>query len=232
MAWNFRGCSGEVNRNLRFYHSGATDDLHEVIEHCLSKKNYKQVILVGFSLGGNITLKYLGEQGNNIIKTIRKGIVFSVPMDLHTSCIKISEPSQFLYSRRFLKNLKLKVLKKNQMMPGKLNLQKMSSIKTIKDFDDHYTAPLHGFRDALQYYKECSSINFIEKIKIPTLVVNAKNDPFLSKECYPVELSRKHDYLYFENPNEGGHCGFTVFNNNNLYWSELRALKFAMESHL
>jgi uncharacterized protein len=229
LAWNFRGCSGEINRNLRFYHSGATDDLHEVIEHCLSKKDYKDIVLIGFSLGGNITLKYLGEQGNNIQKKIKKAITFSVPLDLHTSCEKISEPSQFIYSRRFLRNLKLKVKEKHLIMPEKLDLMQIDSIKTIKDFDDHYTAPLHGFRDAMHYYQECSSINFIEKVKIPTLVVNAKNDPFLSKECYPVDLSRKHDYLFFENPNEGGHCGFALFNNNNLYWSELRALKFAGE---
>lgn len=225
LAWNFRGCSDEVNKQLRFYHSGETEDLELVIEHAL-KRNYNEVNLIGFSLGGNLTLKYIGERGNNLRQQIKKAVTFSVPLDLYSSCIKISEASNFLYSRRFLNNLKAKVISKAALMPESLKTERLNDIKTIRDFDDHYTAPLHGFESALAYYKACSSIFFLDKIKIPTLIVNAKNDPFLSKSCYPEDELKQHDYVKFEAPEKGGHVGFTAFNKKGLYWSEQRALNF------
>ncbi|ELR68255.1 Hydrolase, alpha/beta fold family [Fulvivirga imtechensis AK7] len=226
LAWNFRGCSDEINKQLRFYHSGATDDLNLVVDHA-SQKGYKDICLIGFSLGGNLTLKYVGEQGPEIKNTISKAVAFSVPLDLYSSCIKISESSNFIYSRRFLNNLKAKVLLKAQTMPGKLGTGALSKIKTIQDFDDHYTAPLHGFKNALDYYNACSSINFLKNISIPTLIVNAKNDPFLSQQCYPHEMLKGHPCITFEAPERGGHVGFTEFNKEGLYWSEKRALSFA-----
>lgn len=227
VAWNLRGCSGEVNKQLRFYHSGATDDLEFVIQHALHKYGYKDIVLMGFSLGGNITLKYLGEKGLDIPAEVKKAIVFSVPMDLYGSSLKISQPSQFVYSRRFLKSLQAKIKAKAALMPEKLDLAHFASIKKLKDFDDHYTAPLHGFTDALHYYKSCSSLYFLERIKLKTLIINAQNDPFLSKECYPFFLLENHPTVYFESPKEGGHCGFAEYNSENIFWSEKRALEFA-----
>ncbi|MBL6445065.1 alpha/beta fold hydrolase [Fulvivirga sp. 29W222] len=225
LAWNFRGCSDQINKQLRFYHSGATDDLHHVITHALAK-GYKKVYLIGFSLGGNLTLKYVGERGTNILSQVKMAVAFSVPLDLYTSCVKISEASNFVYSRRFLNNLKAKIISKAAVMPGVLETEKLKNIKTLKDFDDNYTAPLHGFKDAIHYYNTCSSINFLDDISIPTLIVNAKNDPFLSRECYPEDRLREHKYVLFETPERGGHVGFTEFNKEGLYWSEKRALNF------
>lgn len=225
LAWNFRGCSDEINKQLRFYHSGATDDLDLVIDHAL-QQDYEDICLIGFSLGGNLTLKYIGEQAAGIKKVISKAVAFSVPLDLYSSCVKISESSNFLYSRRFLNNLKAKVLSKAQVMPDKLGTGALSKIRTLKDFDDHYTAPLHGYKDAMDYYNACSSIHFLKKISIPTLIVNAKNDPFLSEQCYPEEVLKDHPYVTFEAPERGGHVGFTEFNKEGLYWSEKRALSF------
>ncbi|MEO5603142.1 MAG: alpha/beta fold hydrolase, partial [Cyclobacteriaceae bacterium] len=113
VAWNFRGCSNEMNRQLRFYHSGATDDLETVIQHITRHKNYKKIFLVGFSLGGNLTLKYLGERPVGAL--IKKAVVFSVPMDLKSSCEKISTPGNRIYSSRFLKSLKKKVIQKSKI---------------------------------------------------------------------------------------------------------------------
>ena len=226
LAWNYRGCSGETNKQLRFYHSGATDDLEFVINHALKKNHYHEILLIGFSLGGNLTLKYLGEQRDKLIPQIKKAIVFSVPLDLYTSCLKLSQPSNYIYSRRFLISLKGKVTTKSVAMPGKFNLDHFSSINRIMDFDDFYTAPIHGYENAKHYYSVCSSISFLDKIAIPTLIINALNDPFLSKECFPYDLLKNHKTVFFESPSEGGHCGFAVFNNNQ-YWSEMRALEFA-----
>ena len=222
LTWNFRGCSGEVNRQLRFYHSGATDDLDCVVGHA-GRKGYNEIYLIGFSLGGNMTLKYLGEKEPR--PEIKKAAVFSVPMDLHTSCLRISRPSNWIYSNRFLNSLKSKVMSKARVRDD-LNVAGIEKIKTLIDFDDRYTAPLHGFASAVDYYQRCSSINFVELIKTPTLIVNAQNDPFLSDKCYPNRQLKGHSFVRFEDPGFGGHVGFSQFTKNGLYWSEERALSF------
>jgi len=222
LTWNFRGCSGEMNRQLRFYHSGATDDLDVVVKYAIQKL-YTSVYLVGFSLGGNLTLKYLGERAP--YTELKKACVFSVPIDLHSSCLTLSKPSNWVYSNRFLKSLKDKVLEKAKLMEG-LDVTHIEKIKTLIEFDDRYTAPLHGYKDAIDYYTKCSSIHFLDSIRIPTLLVNARNDPFLSEVCFPIQQLKTNRYVKFESPNYGGHVGFTQFNKNGLYWSEERALSF------
>lgn len=225
LAWNYRGCSGEMNKTLRFYHSGATDDLLFVIQHAI-KKGYESIFLVGFSLGGNLTLKYVGEMGDQLPWQIKKAVAFSVPLHLHSSCLQISRPSNFIYANRFLKSLKNKILVKAPSQP-KLSVKGLSEIKTLIAFDNEYTAPLHGYKDALDYYEQCSSLYFLNKITIPTLIVNAKNDPFLSDHCYPT-ADKLAPSVCFETPHEGGHVGFSRFDGNGLYWSELRALDFIL----
>ena len=222
LAWNFRGCSDEMNRLLRFYHSGATEDLDCVVAHA-QRQGYTEINLVGFSLGGNLTLKYLGERKPH--PEITRTVVFSVPMDLHTSCVKISKPGNIVYSKRFLNSLKEKVIRKSRVMSG-LDLTGIDKINTLMSFDDRYTAPLHGFQGAIDYYTKCSSLHFIDTITIPTLIVNAQNDPFLSDQCYPLAKYKNHPLIIFENPRHGGHVGFAQFNKNGLYWSEERALAF------
>jgi uncharacterized protein len=223
LTWNYRGCGGEMNKNLRFYHSGATEDLGSVIQHAESL-GYSEINLIGFSLGGNLTLKYTGEKGDGISSKIKKIVTFSVPLNLRSSCEKISAPSNWIYSDRFLKSLKKKISDKSKLMP-ELNASELSKIKTLLQFDNTYTAPLHGFSDAFDYYQQCSAIRFVSTIQRPTLIVNALNDPFLSADCYPTEFAN-HPYLTFEYPERGGHVGFALFNKNGLYWSELRALDF------
>jgi uncharacterized protein len=222
LAWNFRGCSEEMNKQLRFYHSGATDDLDVVVQHA-SGKNYKEIFLVGFSLGGNLTLKYLGEPSSS--SKIKKAVAISVPLDLETSCRKISESSNWVYSNRFLTSLKKKITTKAGQMKG-LDINGIQKIKTLLEFDNRYTAPLHGFENAVDYYRKCSSINFLSDISTPTLIINTLNDPFLSKECFPSELVKNHPSVKLEILLRGGHVGFTQFNKNGLYWSEQRALDF------
>ncbi len=222
LAWNFRGCSEEMNRQLRFYHSGATEDLHCVVAHAI-QKGYKEINLVGFSLGGNLTLKYLGERLP--YPELRKAVAFSTPLDLYTSCIKISKPANRIYSNRFLTSLKEKIIRKSKNISG-LDLKDIDKINNLILFDDRYTAPLHGFKNAIDYYSKCSSLQFLDSITIPTLIINAQNDPFLSERCYPAAAFRNHTLIRFENPLHGGHVGFAQFNKNGLYWSEERALSF------
>ncbi len=224
LAWNFRGCSEEMNRQLRFYHSGATEDLRHLIETVAANNSYQTINLVGFSLGGNLTLKFLGEEKTNLNSAVRSAAVFSVPIDLAASCKVISEPQNFLYSNRFLRNLKRKIRTKSKQMPG-LNTNGLGKISNLKDFDDRYTAPLHGFKDAEQYYDACSAKHFIGDIVIPTLLVNARNDPFLSASCYPEGNTVENSNFYAEYPETGGHVGFPR-KVGRLYWAEHRALEF------
>ena len=223
LTWNYRGCSEEMNRQLRFYHSGASDDLDVVLKHAIGKEKYKSISLIGFSLGGNLTLKYLGEQGTSISPVIKNAAVFSVPLDLHASCKTISQ--HWIYTQKFIKSLKQKVIKKAETR-SELEIKNINSIKTLLDFDDAYTAPIHGFKNAVDYYQQCSSINFVESIQIPTLVVNALNDPFLDASTYQNPALHSNPYVRFESSIFGGHVGFTLFNQNGLYWSELKALDF------
>lgn len=223
LAWNFRGCSEEMNRQLRFYHSGATDDLDTVVRHALTNKGYKEIYFVGFSLGGNMMLKYLGERA--VPDAIKKALVFSVPLDLKTSCEKISQPRNRIYSNRFLRSLKSKIVAKARFRK-ELDISRLSHIHTLAAFDDQYTAPLHGFADAADYYDRCSSRRFLANIQTKTLIINTLNDPFLSSECFPAVPLENHPCVSLQILQRGGHVGFTQFNKNGLYWSEERALEF------
>ncbi|MDR7131097.1 putative alpha/beta-fold hydrolase [Algoriphagus sp. 4150] len=223
LTWNFRSCSDEMNKKLIFYHSGATYDLDLVVKH--SYDAYEEINLVGFSLGGNLTLKYLGEKGNSLPK-IHRGVVISVPLHLASSSKKISATSNTLYSKRFLRSLKKKVIDKSAAHPGQIPLETLRNIKTLTDFDDFFTGPLHGFSDAEEYYEVNSSLYFLDQVKVPTLVLNALNDPFLSEKCFPRHLANSLDMVHFEFPNHGGHVGFSPATSQKNYYSEQRAVEF------
>ena len=225
LAWNFRGCSEEINRQLYFYHSGATHDLDCVVKHAINYKDYRNIYLLGFSLGGNLTLKFLGEN-RNLDPKIKKAVAISVPMDLYGSCLEISKIKNRLYEKRFLNSLKEKIILKEKLFPGKLDLSLLSKIKNLISFDNYFTAPLHGYKNAQDYYQQCSSLQFLKDIKIPVLVLNAKNDPFLSLSCYPEEPYQGNPLVHLNYPNQEGHVGFSHFNHNGIFWSEKKAIEF------
>lgn len=226
LAWNFRSCGGEMNKTARFYHSGATEDLDLIVRHALGK-GYTSIQLVGFSLGGNLTLKYLGESGINLDKRIEKAVLFSVPMDLKACSHAIIQPQNRVYMHRFLNTLKPKVDEKSKVFPDKLNIKDYKHVRTLYDFDHIYTAPLHGFKSADHYYDQCSSMYFVKNIKIPTLIVNALNDPIVPFDSLPVTEIENHPNVWLEATNQGGHCGFRPARlSGGIYWSENRALSF------
>lgn len=226
LAWNHRGCSGEPNRLRRFYHSGSTEDLRAVVNHALQTGRYDQIALIGFSLGGNMTLKYLGEEAEQAPREVHKAVVYSVPLHLSSCSASLREARNWIYAQRFKQDLSHKVKQKASLMPNDISAAHLSKIRTLKDFDNYYTAPLHGFEDAEDYYTKSSSIHYVEKIVHPTLIVNAQNDPFLAPPCFPFELFEKLEHVYFEAPSTGGHCGFTAKHKEGFYWSELRAWDF------
>lgn len=225
LAWNYRSCSGEPNKLLRSYHLGASDDLDFVVHHALNTGNYEEVYLVGFSAGGNISLKYLGEDPHQVPSEVKRATVFSVPIDLKGSAQRISK----IYTQRFLKTLGQKLEQKKEMYPDKLDLSDYSLFWSFPEFDDKFTAPIHGFKNADDYYQRVSSRQFLKDIRIPTLLVNAKNDPFLSATCYPLEEAEHNPHFFLEIPDGGGHVGFAEDFRNNVYYSEARAVKFLLD---
>ena len=220
---NFRSCSGEINLKFRSYHSGVTEDLEDVIQHIISTKHYSDICINGFSLGGNVALKYLGEERSLPIQ-IKAAVAISVPCHLNGSSIELHKFKNVLYHDRFRRHLKNKLKQKQEQFPDLVSDADVKSIKTLKDFDDVYTSKAHGFKDALDYYDKNSSLQFLNNISIPTLLINAKNDSFLSSECYPIKEAKVNSNLFLEMPNFGGHVGF--IDKNNSYYNEKRALDF------
>jgi predicted alpha/beta-fold hydrolase len=221
-AWNLRGCSGEPNRRVPTYHSGKTEDLSLVVDHVL-QKGYETAALVGFSLGGNMTLKYLGERGDAVDDRIGRAAAFSVPVDLASSARQISRVTNWHYTQYFLRSLRETIRVKAKQHPGVVSTEPFESIRTLSDFDDAYTAPLNGFRSAADYYAQASSKQFLSDLAVPTLLVNAANDPFLGDACYPTAIAQRSDRLTLDVPDSGGHVGFVDFGHDGEYWSERRA---------
>jgi len=226
VSFNFRGCSGEPNSTSATYHSGKTEDLHTVIRHLVTVKKYKSITLIGFSLGANLTLKYAGERGRKIPAEIKSAVAISAPCDLVSSSIEIHKMKNIIYSKRFLSTLVAKMKMKEPLHNADIT-RDYKSVKTLKDFDDKFTAPLNGFTDATDYWKKCSAVNFISNIAIPVLILNAEDDPILGKECYPYREASENRYLYLEVPEHGGHMGFITFGKNGEFWHEIRAAEFA-----
>lgn len=223
LAWSYRGCSQEPNRLPAFYHSGKTADLEIVIRHALGVHPAEGIDLIGFSLGGNLTLKYIGERGNNIHPKILRAVAFSAPCDLACCAASLEHPSNAIYMARFMKSLRAKVTEKQGRYPEEFDLTGLKQMRTFAEFDGRFTAPLNGFRDAEDYWKCSSSRPFLSSIKVPTLLVNAQNDPFLGPSCYPREEAEASANLHLEIPAQGGHVGFGA---GHEYWSERRAAEF------
>lgn len=223
---NFRGCSGEPNLAFRSYHSGVTDDLDIVLKHIIEKGIYDSIAIAGFSLGGNVALRYAGEQGTKISPFIKKVVGVSVPCDLVSGAKRIGQSDNAIYMRRFMKSLKVKIAPKEQKYPQKIDYERLRRATEFFEFDDTYTGPAHGYKGALDYYTRCSSLPLLPNISVPTFILSAKDDSFLSESCYPIDLAHKRAKLHLEIPKHGGHVGFYSGINHTFYWSEKRVMAF------
>lgn len=228
LAWNCRSCSGEMNRQQRLYNHGEIEDIGEVVRHALNTKDYEEVVLIGFSMGGSISLKYTGVHSSELPEVIRKVIAFSTPVDLASSVPLLDQWQNAFYRRRFLKSLRVKLEEKDRQYPGLIDLDNFDRIKEWQDFDEYFSAPINGYDNAPDFYYKASALHYMEPIRIPSLLLNAQNDPILSAECYPTSFCEKHPFIYLEQPKEGGHVGFSL-TRNPYSWAELRALQFVEE---
>lgn len=209
VAMNFRGCSGEPNRELRFYHSGETGDPSWLLGVIAERLPHRSVGAVGFSLGGNVLLKMLGERLDGGAGLVDAAAAMSVPYDLAAGCALLEESLMGrLYSEYFLRSLRRKVLLKAGSLGSRIDLDAAGRASTIREFDDLVTAPLNGFRDAAEYYAECSSRRFLERVEVPTLLLHARDDPFLPASAIPLAEARRNDRVRLVVEPRGGHVGF------------------------
>ncbi|NBC09734.1 MAG: alpha/beta fold hydrolase [Bacteroidetes bacterium] len=225
LAWNCRTCTGEMNKQLRLYNHGDIEDIGEVVTHALRTKDYENIALVGFSMGGSILMKYLGVLGKEAPAPIRAGVAFSSPCDLEASVQALELPGNKFYKNRFLKSLRPKIAAKAERFPGVIDISNFDRIQEWRDFDNFFSAPINGYRNADDFYYQASAKNYMSGTDRPVLLVNALNDPILLPACSPVALCEQHPLIYLEQPAKGGHVGFDL-PRNTWAWSELRAFEF------
>jgi predicted alpha/beta-fold hydrolase len=208
VAVNFRGCSGEPNRLRRSYHGGDTGDLAWVIAKVRAEHPASPVLCVGFSLGGNVLLKYLGEQGEALPEHVRAAAAISAPVDLALSAKALGQGFSRVYGRRLVESLKRKIIQKLERYPDLVDAKALQAVQTLGAFDDLVTGPLHGFKDANEYWAQSSSLAFLPRIRRPTVLINAQDDPFLPAEALPVRAVEENRFLTGVFPAAGGHLGF------------------------
>jgi uncharacterized protein len=223
LAWDFRGCSQETNRLPRLYHSGETGDLGAVIDFAATR--YSRIALVGFSLGGNLILKYLGE--SNPHPALVRAAAISAPLDLAATARAMDRHwGNRIYRDSFIKSLIAKVEAKAIRFPDRFDVSGIRLIRTFEEFDDRYTAPIHGFRDAEDYWEKTSARQYLSRITVPTLILNACDDPLLTPESFPVTEAEGNPCLFLEMPKSGGHLGFIDLVRGFEPWSERRVTEF------
>jgi predicted alpha/beta-fold hydrolase len=203
---HFRGCSGEPNRRVRAYHSGDAQEIGWLIEQITQRPSHGPRVAVGISLGGNALLRWLGEQGQSVCHVAAAAAV-SAPLDLAAGGAALERGFNRVYTRNFLTTLKPKTLEKARRFPGAFNVQAIRRARNLREFDDAYTAPIHGYRDAADYWARASSKPLLHRIAIPTLVLNARNDPFLPAQHLP-SVQEVSQAVTLHQPAQGGHVGF------------------------
>jgi predicted alpha/beta-fold hydrolase len=232
LALNFRSCSGEPNRLARSYHSGETGDLAYAVERLRSEAPGAPLLIAGISLGANVLVKWLGEVGASAPREVRACAAISTPFELALCAAALDGPGVWarLYRERFLSTLLAKARAKAARFPGALPPERLRGLRTLTEFDDRVTAPVHGFAGAADYYARSSSGPFVSRVRVPLLLLNAADDPFIPPAALPRDAVRTSDFVRLEISERGGHVGFVAGSlRAPRYWAEERALQFLEE---
>jgi len=230
----FRGCGDEPNRQPRFYHSGETGDLAFALDRVLAEHPRSPIVVAGVSLGGNVLLKFLGEQGDKLSPRVRSAAAISVPFDLEKGARKIATGFSRVYDRHFLRTLREKARAKLLAYPGLFDAGRLERAESIYEFDDAVTAPVHGFADAHDYYTRSSSLPWLQRIRRPTFLLSAVDDPFLPAAVLDDvrRVARDNPALTLEFTAHGGHVGFVagLWPWSVSYYGERRVCEFLAQS--
>lgn len=225
LAWNYRVTGDSPGKILKFTTNNSTDELSWVTTHAIKKGGYRQVFLSGYSMGGNLTTLYFTRDGETLPPQVVGGVVFCATTDLVSCNESLNNFMGRVYARHFVKKLVRKLRARAELLPPEISLEGAEKFNTFPQFDNRFTAPLCGFKDAHDYYVTASACRYYDKLKVPLLMVQPRNDPFLKGDCFPVEEARRSSLLYLEMPRGGGHCGF-ITPGDGLWWPASRAIEF------
>ena len=213
LAWNCRSCSGRMNRLQKLYHHGEIEDIAEVIQHVVDTRKYEKIHLSGFSMGGNISIKFLAKNFDQA-KHISSCAVVSAPCDLAASSRAMDRPQNILLKKYFKKNVGAKLAAKEAQFPGSFPMEQYEKIKNWNEIDRLFVAPFVGYETVEEFYTDVSAITFIDQVTTPLFLLNAKNDPVLAPSCHPVDKAQHSKIFYLELPRTGGHVYFPMKNEN------------------
>ena len=225
---NFRNCGGTEHLTPTLYHGGLSGDLNAIIRELITRDELKRIYPIGFSLGGNVVLKLAGEYADNPPPELAAVCAISPSVDLAASTASIQQKKNWVYHGNFVRNLKRKVRTKHKLFPKRYDLNKLPLVKTIRDFDEHYTSVSSGFANADDYYYQCSSARVVEKIRVPGLIVHSEDDPFIPFEPLREKAFADNPYLLLVKTDKGGHVAFIAAKTNaeDRFWAENRAVEF------
>lgn len=221
-AWNNRSCSGEMNRLPRLYHHTSIDDLDSAVKFVM-ERGFEEIYLLGFSMGGVQILNYFGKTDPD--KRIKAGVAVSSPIYLKTTAETLKSGFNRIYLENFLIGIKKKLRQKAEKYPDLADWEKVLAAKDFDGIDEYFTAPVHGFLNADDYYSKASPGAVLQNIKTPVLILNSLDDPFLGADSYPKEIASKSDFVFLETPEHGGHCAFPM-KTGKFSYSEIRAYEF------
>ncbi|NDD62535.1 MAG: alpha/beta fold hydrolase [Acidobacteria bacterium] len=225
--YNVRNCGGTSGLSPHLYHSGLTSDLHSVVRELIAKDGVTDLFLVGFSMGGNQSLKLAGELGQEPPRQLKGICAISPPIDLASCSAAIREPRNWIYEQRFVRSLARTMREKDRLFPGRYDLRGLDRIRHLWDWDDHFQ-PYNGFRDARDYYEQASAIGYLDSIRVPTLVIHAIDDPFIPPEPFSDLRLTGNPNIGIVTTEEGGHVAFCGIgqSDEDRAWAENRAIEF------
>jgi predicted alpha/beta-fold hydrolase len=226
--YNVRSCGGTERLSPTLYHSGLTSDIRALLEELRERDGLENLMLVGFSMGGNQVLKLAGELGENGPLLLRGVCAISPAIDLDASSVAIGRRENWLYQENFVRSLKASLRRKAVIFPGRYDVEVLRGVRTLRDFDDLVTAPSFGFRDAVDYYTRSSSQPLIPFIRIPTLIIHAQDDPFIPFEPLTDRSISANRSIVLVMPEHGGHVAFVGKRDSgeDRCWAENRAAAF------
>jgi len=229
---NQRNCGVGENLTASLYNSGLAGDYRAVLGELIERDRLPEIFFAGYSMGGNLIMKMAGELGAGAPPELRGLAVVSPALDLAACADALTEPRNILYLRHFVRNLKARTMRKARRYPGTIRVDGLARVRTVREFDDVITAPQFGFRDAEDYYQRSSALRVIDRVRVPALILTAKDDPVVPYHTLDVPAIRENPNVTLEAPAHGGHCGFiSRWNGPERFWGEARVLEFFRRHH-
>jgi predicted alpha/beta-fold hydrolase len=228
---NQRNCGGTEHLTPGLYHSGLTADPHAVLRELIDRDALPSVVLAGYSMGGNVLLRLAGELGDQAPPQLKGVAAVSPVVDLEACVTAMERPGNYVYQWNFMRNLRKSIRRKASLYPEVYDVAPLPRIRTIRGFDNTYTAPHHGFGDAANYYHQASALRVADRIRIPALIITAADDPFVPPEMFDAPALRANPHVRIEVLPHGGHCAFVSerCEDDDGYWAESAIVNFALQ---